>query len=642
MCRITKYIGIGLLLGIGLLFSSCRLRAQISEADSLKSLLLTYNDTSRIAPLTRLAWLYRKNDINAAVRYGREAMELATNFRLPQRFIEPANYIGIIFRNIKDYDRGLDVFKKIESLGISAQTPREFAYCKLNIGEMLVYKKKFGEALSYMSESQQMFTEQNDTIGMAYAALRLGDLYKELDNYTQANINYQRCLFLRSHHSIKDTANITTAYVYLARFYKTMGQLKPATLMIDSAIYLAETNRSTYEKNNAYQEKAEILFALGKAKDAISLAQQALARAKKLSNEPDEESAVELLRNIYASLKQYDSAYKYSNYYSRLIITITHRKIQFETEATHLENEWEHKASADKLALSSQRQEVLTRSIIVIIAVFVALSFFYLVRNARKQAKTIRAMEQQRNEIETLRIAEQQVLWLKEGQSSAARIIQESTSLHELSLNISSFIAKYLDSSVVCLYTRCDIAHNNQNHFVASSTHPYDQVAHKDLFEFIGGFAVSHQHPLVRFRTGEGICGQSVRNGTIVIMSLGESTPDNAENSTSSLSGSPTFVVSAAGRTAPHYMMAIPCLYKKEVLAVIECACLHSINHQQQTLASIIGESIALALLTYRHNHILDSSQLSMRQSEQSDHATHSLQHADSTITASLTSGAML
>lgn len=559
-------------------------KSKNSIADSLKSLLQYVQDTARIDPLIRLTWEYRRNNGIASLRYGREAMELAITYNRPEKFIDAANIVGVVYRSGKDYERALDVFRRIEKVWVG-ETNKEFAFCKLNIGEMLMYRRLYGVSGAYMNEALRLFTDLRDTIGLAYVALRMGDLYRVQQEYVRAEQEYRRCIDLRRAVYNRDTANIATGYVYMARLLNTRGDYADAIRYVDSAMALADIHRGTFEKNNAYQEKADLLFKQQRYQESIVVAELALNRAQKLSNVYDAIEATTMLRDAWASLKIFDRAYEYSVRHTELIRELSVQKVAFEIESFKLDIEWERRSAESKFNETSQRMQLILKIIGAMIVVVLMGSIFYLMRNARKQASIIRTMEEQRKEIESLRITEREQLWLREGESTAVRIIQESKDVEEMVLRVSGFIAEYVDRSVVSVFVRHDMQYQKQKNDSAE----YDRQSH--VYEFVGGYAVSSSSDVLRtFSVGEGLCGQAVRNRQYVHAIYDATTSDVQWQS----------LLSSAGHVTLAHLSAIPCLYVHDVLAVIECAGLDLVMPLQQELLMKIGESIGLALQAQR------------------------------------------
>lgn len=173
------------------------------------------------------------------------------------------------------------------------------------------------------------------------------------------------------------------------------------------------------------------------------------------------------------------------------------------------------------------------------------------------------ALFQMTNMLRDMSAKTEQEAWIKNGQAGLANLMRGDLTLHELSKNVISYLAKYLGALVGAFYC---VSPNE-----------------RDLLYLTGSFA--HQYRKGNrneIRFGEGLVGQCAIEKESIIFS---DVPEDYVSINSSL-----------GSSVPHSIIVVPLLFENEVFGVIELGSSKPISEKALSLLNQVNESIAISI----------------------------------------------
>ena len=160
-------------------------------------LIKSKNDSVRLVALKKICWEYRDSDPKKGMDYGMQALEIALRHKWKYHIAEIYNFIGVINRNIGNYDKALDSYFK------SSQTyndtvinfPHAAAYN--NIGNLYYRMGFFHEALHFTTLSEKIFNKLNSPLGKAYVYNQYGIIFQKMDSISKALSYHKKALAIR-------------------------------------------------------------------------------------------------------------------------------------------------------------------------------------------------------------------------------------------------------------------------------------------------------------------------------------------------------------------------------------------------------------------------------------------------------------
>lgn len=174
------------------------------------------------------------------------------------------------------------------------------------------------------------------------------------------------------------------------------------------------------------------------------------------------------------------------------------------------------------------------------------------------------------------RRAEERINWIKNGQNELNVLLQGEQRLEELADKTLSFIARYLSCGNGAFYL-------------------FDPVSRE--LTLLATYAYTRR--LKRLSPGEGIAGQAVREGEMILLSEvpAEYFP----------------IGSSLGESVPSHVLALPLLHDRQVMGVIELGSFTPFGREEEELLQRIGESLAIGLgvnlSRQRVNELLEQTQ---------------------------------
>lgn len=265
------------------------------ELGELIKKLDTANGIEKIDILNKLSEKYREKDLEKAIFYADEAVNLAEkNQKLDKVAIAQINK-GVAYRSKGDSKPALEYFlkalviaEKISDLNIQADALHK-------IGVTYLFQKDFYTALKFAEKEEIIWKQINDDAGIAAAANFLGLIYTNLKNYDLARKALEESLKIGKR--TKDNELIYKPLTNLGDLYIRLGDAPKAIDYISQGLKISE------EAGNQFGIATSLLN-LGKAYRLKKDDKTAIEYTKKALEKSVEIQALSLMRNAYEVLTQ--------------------------------------------------------------------------------------------------------------------------------------------------------------------------------------------------------------------------------------------------------------------------------------------------------------------------------------------------
>lgn len=421
-------------------------QAQNQEIDSLKNVIASQEeDTLKVNNLIALSTAWFNKDLNEAIRYGTEAVELADkiDFKKGKAYAYKAIGLGNFFRGnypeaVIQFQNSLEIFESISykvgianilsNLGVTYFNAGEdtkaidFYLRSLRISEEVNDKLRIGTALNniggvynnseatvdkgleYFLKALPIFEEINYEDGIATASMNIGEIYFKKEMYDSA-IHY----FETSIKIFDETLDAAFPMTYLGQIYGRQKDFAAAHFHHDKAIAIAEKMDAKFELAQSLIGLAETQMREGHIDRSIVSYQRARKFAEDVKARKELKEIYQGLTDLYARRREFKKAYEYgsllTNIKDSLYNTDNDRKIQqlqfnFDIEKKEAEIDLLMKEQALQEA-TIQRQRIVNYAsgLIGFLSLLLVLGFYNRYRYTQKTNKIIESERDRSKEL---------------------------------------------------------------------------------------------------------------------------------------------------------------------------------------------------------------------------------------------------
>ena len=140
-------------------------------------------DTASVKLLNQQCWSLRRADPLSAIAIGKQALEMARKIGYNKGEAQVLNYLGICYLRLNDSPTATDYFYQALLFSDSLKISVEKGYALNNIASSLISEGENRQALIYARKALSVQTLNKDAKGIAYAYVRLCDVYNNLQQY---------------------------------------------------------------------------------------------------------------------------------------------------------------------------------------------------------------------------------------------------------------------------------------------------------------------------------------------------------------------------------------------------------------------------------------------------------------------------
>jgi len=257
------------------------LYAQEAGMDTLLKRVDNMPDSSKVKYLNDYAWNNRSKNPRLSLASAREALRLAEIIGNKKLQSTALNFMGVIYRNLGEYDTSLKIYTKALNLAEEVRDSSQIAYALNNIGGIYRLEGNNKIALEYILKALGVFERRGDKQGMSYCTLNIGLIYRRLQDYIKSleYLNYT----LKIRNEIGDRPGQALALNQIAEVNADMGNIETALK------YYYEVEKQYQEIDDkkglaaAWGGLGGIFLLKNDLKEAIAYRTRALEMSKKIN-----------------------------------------------------------------------------------------------------------------------------------------------------------------------------------------------------------------------------------------------------------------------------------------------------------------------------------------------------------------------
>ena len=386
--------------------SSLCLGQSFSKIDSLKALLSSSQDTTRVNKLVAIAQTYTFQQSDSPLSYAQQALQLADSLHYLTGQAEASRALGIVYAAaLGVYPQALEYFLAALAVNETLERPRHIARSLMNVGNTLKKQRSYAEARKYYQRALRIGRAMEDTSLVTTAYINLGGSFTD-DGQPEASLApYQQGLALAQ--AQHNTSLMVPIHLNLGITYDSLGNDQQALYHAREA--LRAIRPSTYP---AYQVIAERITALahlrqGHADSALVYAQLALRSAQDFNNPEFKADAFRTLSEVYEAEGDNAQALAYHQQYADLQASIlnettTQQIAQMQTlyETQQKERAIETLQQQRNLQEIRANQEKNLRYSIIIVTILLLGLLAVLYNRYRGKRRALRLISEQKEKIE--------------------------------------------------------------------------------------------------------------------------------------------------------------------------------------------------------------------------------------------------
>ena len=365
--------------------SLARLHMVVSPIDSGSSTA----DTTKVNLLNQQCWSLRRADPLSAISIGKDALEMARKIGYIKGEAQVLNYLGICYLRLNDSPTAADYFYKALLFSDSLNISVEKAYALNNIASSLLAEGENRQALIFARKALTLQIQNKDARGIAYAYMRMCDVYNNLQRYDSLLISAQTAYKLLKELGMNENALI--AMKSIGHAWEGKHQYAKALTCYMEIVNSASISPVTIRN---------VDIDLTRVYNLLKLPDKAIYYGKHwLSTEKGNDLILRQMANAYALKEEWKEAFRYAHMSmaamdsvakEEKLSQIKNLQILYETRETEKEN-------ADlKMKLNINNLLVIAFAVIIVLIV---LLLFILESKKNQQIRLNKLLNQKNKEI---------------------------------------------------------------------------------------------------------------------------------------------------------------------------------------------------------------------------------------------------
>ncbi len=228
-----------------------------------------YNDSIHLgnAYLIKGKVAYTRGYLNIALNETFNALKIHENIKENLRIAEDMLQVGIIYDNLKEYEKAISFFEQsytlYEELGYNQQKSQALNY----LGLSNLYLKNFDLARESFQKALQLSQKIGYKANIARSYVNMGHLTYETKDYDKAIENFQKASALWK--SISSSYNEANVFANIGEAYLAKKEYVKAIDYFDQSIALSNAINSPRALKKAYEFKSVALEKLNNLKSAL-------------------------------------------------------------------------------------------------------------------------------------------------------------------------------------------------------------------------------------------------------------------------------------------------------------------------------------------------------------------------------------
>ena len=274
------------LITVILLCCSLSSAAQNKRIDSLKRLLSSSKDTSRVNILLQLSGEFNYSDLIAAREHARQAIRLSRELNFESGQIKGLYQLGSSMMEAGNRDTSLMYFEM--GMEMSRKTKDKFllAQGSYHLSRAHERRDEFTKAKEYLQEALKLYEELGLEKNVANCYTSFGRIAQEMGNYSEAMGCYFKSLPIKE--KLNDQRGVAILHTNIGNVYLNTSKYDEAADQFSKAFAI---DSSSNDQEGIFIDLINLGVAhqkKGRYEEALTKYQQALDLAKKLGYEEDE------------------------------------------------------------------------------------------------------------------------------------------------------------------------------------------------------------------------------------------------------------------------------------------------------------------------------------------------------------------
>jgi signal transduction histidine kinase len=200
-----------------------------------------HNEDMRVRVLNSIGITYfNRGSYDLALEHYLQAMKISATFADRLYYATIVNNIGVVKMATAQYAEALRYFRLYRSAAREIKDPRSEAVALLNVGEASIALRQYKEANQYLDSALTRYGKLGDKRGMSFAEADLGDSYRNMGWFLNAETYYQQSIGIAR--EIQSDEALVKSLLGLADLYIRMRQ--PRRAMAPLAEVKAAAGRS--------------------------------------------------------------------------------------------------------------------------------------------------------------------------------------------------------------------------------------------------------------------------------------------------------------------------------------------------------------------------------------------------------------
>ena len=276
--------------------------AQTQKADSLKALLKTARDTTKVNllnELSRATWYYQ---LDTALLYNDDALHLADSISYKKGFAEANRCRGVIYAYRNDASgmlyliKALEIFKQLNyQTGIAATLNNQNGF--------YLRENQFPKALDVLFQSLEIFTTLGDKEAIGAVTNQIGNVYAFQLDYSEGLKYYTKALAIRQ--EIGDKPGTAFTITRIGDMYLKLDQLPEALDYYQQAFKLAKAVGQNQNVSDAARSIGTVYYKQAKYNDALEYFNVSLKAEKDYYGKNNVSESYKLIGQTYQAQKNY-------------------------------------------------------------------------------------------------------------------------------------------------------------------------------------------------------------------------------------------------------------------------------------------------------------------------------------------------
>ncbi len=282
-----------------------------AQVDSILSVAQKFTPKRKLDFLLQQTWEKRGKAPSEALIFGKKSINLAEELNDKSNLAKGFNFLGVIYRNIGEYDSSYQMYKRALDIAKSIKDSMQMAYAFNNIGGYYGYQHEYFLALEYVFNAREIFKKLKNLRGEAFCDIKLGLWYTTSEQYDMALKELNRAIEIRE--KIKDEFGITVAKSLIEQIYLQNEEYDKAYHL---ALQLLETFKKFKDKRGIgiiLGTLGGIHFCRGNYKQALAYRTKALRYLEKVKYPNGIVNNLNGLGLIYHKLNKDDKAIRVLN-----------------------------------------------------------------------------------------------------------------------------------------------------------------------------------------------------------------------------------------------------------------------------------------------------------------------------------------